>query len=82
MTYTANDGKDDSNIATITITVWTTVPVAVDDAASTLDGVGITIDVLQNDTDADSATLSVTNLTNPSNGTAAVNGDNSSFLSD
>ena len=74
-TYTANDGKHDSNIATVTVTVHA-APVAVGDTASTLGGIGVTIDVLQNDTDAESDVLSVTILTQPSSGIAVVNEDN------
>ena len=77
-TYTANDGTEDSNSATVTVTVSAanTAPVAVADAASTETDVAVTINVLSNDTDVDSDTLSVTNLTQPSNGTAAMSGDN------
>ena len=75
-TYTANDGTGDSNIATVTVTVADSRPAAVDDTASTMEDVGVTVDVLQNDTDANGDTLSVTNLSQPSNGTAVLNGDN------
>ena len=67
-TYQAYDGKHNSNIATVTVTV-NAAPLANDDAVSTIEGVGVIIDVLSNDTDADSETLSVTELTQPSSGT-------------
>jgi len=50
-------------------------PVANDDSATTNKGVAVTIDVLGNDTDADGDALTLTNLTQPSNGTAVLNGD-------
>jgi len=73
--YKANDGIGDSNVVTVTVTV-NGLPAAVDDTATTPVDVAITVDVLQNDTDANGDTLTVTNLTQPSNGTASVNGDN------
>jgi hypothetical protein len=48
-------------------------PVAVDDSATTLAGALVTVDVLANDTDADGDTLSVTAVTSPAHGAAAVN---------
>ena len=74
-TYTANDGRVDSNVATVTITV-NAAPVAVNDADTTSVDVAVTVNVLGNDTDANSDTLTVTNLIQPSNGSASVNGDN------
>jgi len=76
-TYTANDGTDDSNVATVTVTVTAnTAPVAVDDTASTVKKQEIAIAILQNDSDADGDSLTVTNLTQPSNGTVTLNPDN------
>ena len=73
-TYRANDGLTDSNIATVNVTIneVTDPPVAVDDSASTLEDTPVNVDVLANDTDPDSVTLTVTNLTQPTNGTATV----------
>ncbi len=51
-------------------------PVAVDDSASTDENTSVIINVLANDTDPDGHALSVTNLTQPSNGMATLNGDN------
>ncbi len=50
-TYYASDGTDDSNIATVTITVNSVndVPIAQDDAATTNEDTPVTIDVLAND---------------------------------
>ena len=75
-TYTISDGKDTAT-ATVNVTVEAstasnTAPVAVDDSASTQFATPITINVLANDTDADADTLSITSVTNGSNGTAVV----------
>lgn len=74
--YTVSDGKDTAT-ATVNVTVnaataSNTAPVAVDDSASTQFATPVTIDVLANDTDADTDTLSITSVTNGSNGTAVV----------
>ena len=76
-TYTANDGELDSNVATVTVTVTSEnePPVAVDDSASTGEGSGVNIDVLANDSDPDEDSLSVTNLTQPANGSTFVDED-------
>jgi hypothetical protein len=50
-------------------------PAAVDDSAETDVNVGTTIDVLTNDTDLDGDTLTVTNVTQPANGSVVDNGD-------
>ena len=52
-------------------------PIAVDDSGMTDAGVGITIQVLNNDSDPDQDQLSVAILEPPSNGTAVVNGNQS-----
>lgn len=51
-------------------------PVAVDDSASGRAGFPIKINVLANDSDADGDSLTVSGVTDPANGSAAVNGDN------
>ena len=47
-------------------------PTAVDDDAATAKNTAVDINVVANDTDADGDTLSVTGVTTPSNGTAAI----------
>ena len=47
-------------------------PVAVNDTATTLSNTAVTTNVTSNDTDANGNTLSVTSVTQPTNGTAAV----------
>src|ERR687891_447582 len=58
---------------------WTAAnepPVAADDSPSTDEDTPVTIPVLDNDTDADGDSLSVDSVTQPANGTATVNPDN------
>ena len=63
VTYKAIDGTDDSNTATLTISVSAVndAPVAVDDANSTNEDTAVATDVISNDTDVDNtnAQLSV-----------------------
>lgn len=49
-------------------------PVAEDDAVTTEVGTSVTIDALANDTDEDGDTITITTVTDPTNGTAQVNG--------
>ena len=57
----------------VTATPTNTAPTAVDDTATTDKDTAVDIDVTANDTDPDSGTtLSVTSVTSPSNGTAAI----------
>jgi VCBS repeat-containing protein len=72
----ANDGADDSNVATVTITVNAVndAPVALDDVATTDEDVAVSIDVLANDDDVDSA-FEVTAFSGAANGTVAQNPD-------
>jgi len=75
--YTANDGKVDSGVATVSITVekFNNPPTANNDIAATQEDTEVTIDILANDTDADGDTLMVTNLTQPSHGAATLSTD-------
>ena len=74
-TYKANDGKADSSVATVSITVNAVndAPMAVNDSASTPEDTAIVIDVLANDTDVDGDALSLATVANPAHGTAAIN---------
>jgi len=76
-TYKANDGAADSSIATVSIAVNSIndAPVATNDSATTQENTAVTINVLNNDIDADGDTLTVTNLVQPSNGTSTLNAD-------
>lgn len=86
-TYRANDGVNNSNIATVTITVAeiNDAPVANDDAAATNEDNVASGNVLTNDTDADNLdglagnddTLTATLVTGPTNGSLVLNADGS-----
>ena len=73
-TYTVSDGKDTSNVATVSIDViQNEAPVANNDTASVVAGGTAVISVLNNDTDADGDTLTPTIVTNPQYGVVVVN---------
>ena len=76
--YQATDGTADSDVVTVSITVnpMNDDPVAMDDNAFTTEETTLNYSVLQNDIDIDGDTLSVTSITDPANGIAAINGDN------
>jgi hypothetical protein len=71
-TYCVNDGKDDSNIATVFITVKS-APVAINDFASTGNGGYVDIAVKDNDYDLGNTPLTVFIKTQPTHGTASLN---------
>jgi len=50
-------------------------PIAVNDIASTLNTASVTVNVLNNDTDPDNDTLTITKVTKPANGTATIVGN-------
>jgi hypothetical protein len=77
-TYTASDGNGGTDTATVTIDVTCVndAPVANDDSATTDEDTGVTINVLANDTDVDGDALTVSSVTQPTNGTAVINADN------
>ena len=79
-TYHANDGTDDSNVATVTITVLNTAPVAVDDAYTIDQDTVLTVTVsgvLTNDMDADGDALTAVLDTDVTSGTLTLNADGS-----
>ena len=57
---------------TLTVTADNTPPTASDDEAQTTEGTAVIIDVLANDTDANGDALAITEVTDPTHGTAAV----------
>ncbi|TXM66229.1 tandem-95 repeat protein [Methylobacterium sp. WL12] len=75
-TYKANDGTDDSNVATVSLTVSpaapvNTAPVGVNDSVNATAGQTKIIDaatLLANDTDADGNALSITGVSGASHG--------------
>ncbi|MGI9542869.1 MAG: Ig-like domain-containing protein [Cyclobacteriaceae bacterium] len=76
-TYTIHDGNGGISTATVTIVVSAVNddPVAVNDFENTPEDVAITIEVVDNDVDVDGDLLSITAVTQGSNGTVVNNGD-------
>ncbi|MCH8292918.1 tandem-95 repeat protein [Candidatus Poribacteria bacterium] len=82
LTFKANDGIADSNLATVSITVISVndAPVAVDDADSVDEDNILTVaapGVLTNDTDVDGDALTAVWVSGPANGTLTLNADGS-----
>jgi len=73
-TYCVNDGKDDSNIATVSIGIKS-APVAINDHASTSIGGYVDIAVKDNDYDLGNTPLTVFVKTQPAHGIASLNTD-------
>lgn len=75
-TYTPNDGTVDGIAVTVTITVnpIADTPVGQDDAYAILTDTSTALSVLNNDSDGDNETLSISNLTQPTNGTVSISG--------
>ena len=75
--YTVTDGQGTTDSANVTVTVIAVedAPIAADDSASTPPGVPVVIDVLGNDQDPDGDVLTVNSLTQPANGSVAMNAD-------
>ena len=81
-TYKANDGTDDSNTVTVSITVNAVndAPVAMEDSYSTDEDTTLSVDapaVLENDTDVDNANLTAAQVSGPDHGTLTLNADGS-----
>ncbi|MGZ8243895.1 Calx-beta domain-containing protein [Methylomagnum sp.] len=74
-TYTINDGQGHTAVGSVSLTVTSGTPVAVDDSAATSLGKAVDIRVLANDSDPQNDTLSVTALTAPSSGAATIGAD-------
>ncbi len=68
-TYTVRDSAGNTQTATVTVTVGSAPPVAVDDTAAAMAGESTDIDVLANDTGQD---LEITAVGTPQNGTAEI----------
>jgi hypothetical protein len=77
-TYTIEDGHGGSDIATAIVTVQPVndPPVATDDTEQTDEGTAVIIAVLANDQDPDGDPLAVALVSDPPNGTANINADN------
>ncbi|HEX3131883.1 MAG TPA: Ig-like domain-containing protein [Thermoanaerobaculia bacterium] len=75
-TYTVSDGNGGTDTATVSVTVTSAndAPTAVDDTATTPEDTPVTVSVLANDTDVDNDTLTVSAVTQGTNGTVAIVG--------
>ena len=82
LTVDDSNGGTASEVFTITVTAVNDAPVANDDTASTSEDTPVTIDVLVNDTDADGDTLTVSAVTQPSNGAVTTDGSNVVYTPD
>ncbi|MGB2820916.1 MAG: cadherin-like domain-containing protein, partial [Phycisphaerae bacterium] len=76
-TYTVSDGNGGSAEGTVTLTVEAVndAPSAGDDSATTNEDIPVNIDVLDNDTDVESVSLSIAGFTQGSHGVVTSNGD-------
>ncbi|MBK1810396.1 tandem-95 repeat protein [Clostridium sp. YIM B02505] len=75
--YTISDGHGGTSTATVNITVNAVndAPVAVNDTATVSEDGTVKISVLNNDSDVDRDTLTITSVTKPAHGTAVINED-------
>ncbi|MBK5305972.1 MAG: tandem-95 repeat protein [Frankiaceae bacterium] len=75
-TYVVQDDNvpsdSDSGTVAVTVTAGNDPPLAVDDTASTTEDAAVTVPVLDNDSDIDLDTLTVSSVTQPSHGSAVV----------
>jgi uncharacterized repeat protein (TIGR01451 family) len=79
-TYKANDGTLDSNVATVSLTVSNSPPVASNDSYSGPSDATLTViapGVLANDSDVDGDSLSAVLVSGPAHGTLTLNADGS-----
>ena len=76
-TYDVTDGRGGGATATVQITVesFNNAPVTVNDLAVIFENEAVTINVLANDSDADDDPLTISALTQPTNGQVELNGD-------
>jgi len=76
-TYTVSDGNGGTDTATVTVNVdsLNDAPVALDDVVATYEDTVVAINVLINDTDADSDVLTITDVTDGANGTVVIEND-------
>jgi Big-like domain-containing protein len=59
----------------VVVTLVNSAPIAADDSATAVNGIPVNIDVLFNDSDPDGDALTVTGVTQGTNGTVTINGD-------
>jgi len=74
-TYTVGDGRGGSSTATVSLSTANSPPVAGQDSLGTSSGRAVTADPRLNDNDPNGDAISVTAITQPANGTATLNAD-------
>jgi len=82
LNYTVSDGNGgtSSSLVFVEVTAVNDAPVAAADSAATTEDAAVSIDVLANDTDVDSASLAVGAITSgPATGAATIAGDGTVF---
>ncbi|HGY57155.1 MAG TPA: tandem-95 repeat protein [Caldithrix abyssi] len=79
--YVVSDGNGGLDTATVTVTVNSVNdrPVATNDTATTDEDTPVTINVLANDSDVDGDALTVSDVTQPANGTVTNNGSDVTY---
>ncbi len=75
ITVTDTEGGEGTDSFTITVTPVNDAPIAVDDAAGTVEETMVSIAVLTNDSDVEDDTLTITDVAEPGNGMAVINGN-------
>ncbi len=84
--YQVKDNAGNTDTASVKIIVTAAVtnvaPIANNDTATTSFDTSVTIRPLNNDTDADGDSLSISSVTNPSNGTAVISGNTIRYTPD
>jgi DNA/RNA endonuclease G (NUC1) len=80
-TYTVSDGHGGTATATVSVTVTSVndAPVANNDSATTNEDTAVTVSVLSNDSDVDGDSLTISAVTNGSNGSVINNGSDVSY---
>ena len=82
-TYAITDGaEEDTATVTVTVNAINDDPVANDDSDTTDEDQAVTVDVLANDTDIDGDALSVSAVTQPTDGTVVNNGTDVTYTPD
>ena len=80
--YTIGDGRGGSATASVAVTVTAQPnrpPIAVNDTATTVVGVPVTVNVLANDSDPDGDPLTIVGVTTPANGSVVATATNVTY---
>jgi len=76
-TYTVSDGRGGTSTATVFIAVVLVndAPIAQDDSVPTIEGEGVTVPVLNNDSDPDGDPIAIIAVTQPTGGSVTIEGN-------